>query len=124
MSLKLKKIVASSLWDSKPAQVKEWTCNHNDTGTTIKGKYKTYKPTIRIPGSTRIDDLESKPLKLSCRCADFQFTYAQVLHDKGALLGEPPEQTVTNKPRNPGKKPGMCKHLHGLVLAYGAWWDK
>ena len=61
------------------------------------------------------------PMQLKCTCEDFRFVWAWWDNKAKALVGANPKPYTRVKPDsgrppvNPGKYPGMCKHLLGVV---------
>jgi hypothetical protein len=52
--------------------------------------------------------------KVNCNCLDFYYTFSVWNSKDNSLDGDPPVPYVKKTdrlPRNPKKKPGMCKHL-------------
>ena len=76
---------------------------------------------INIARRARSDSIYSSKLdrddkvKVSCECRDFFFTWNYYNHNRAdALLGKVAlyrRKTDTYPERNPGKVPGLCKHL-------------
>ena len=64
--------------------------------------------------------LATSNVKVSCTCMDFRWRFAMYNNKDKSLLGNPPK-SYTNKtkrkPGNPGKVPGVCKHIMKLVIA-------
>lgn len=74
-------------------------------------------------------DLTKNQFRVRCACPDFYFTFAYWDFQKGALFGSQPKRyirkTIWNPtapvgqrghpPRNPGKYPGMCKHIANSI---------
>jgi hypothetical protein len=56
--------------------------------------------------------------EVRCTCLDFYFTFSKWNQSSKSLYGGPP-QPYTPKtdraPRNPGHKPGLCKHLMACI---------
>lgn len=63
-----------------------------------------------IPANARNNDV-----LVRCNCLDFYYRFAVYNQNDGSLYGNPtpPYQRKTNNrpPANPGKVPGLCKHL-------------
>ncbi len=56
--------------------------------------------------------------EVRCTCLDFYFTFSKWNETDKSLYGEPPQPYTprTNRaPRNPGKTPGLCKHLLKVI---------
>jgi len=99
--------------DSVQKDLKDW----------IEIVYKGNKVFMR-----KIDLLKNR-LKVRCACPDFYFTFGYWDYQKGALFGSMPKRyvrkTIWNPtapvgqrgypPRNPGKFPGMCKHVANSI---------
>lgn len=69
-------------------------------------------------------DLVKTPCKIRCNCVDFYFTFAWWDWQSHVIFGGKPRpykrktlnrKTLNRKPRNPGKHPGMCKHVFNTV---------
>ena len=58
---------------------------------------------------------ESSDIKVACTCDDFQFRWAFVLNEKGALLN--PKKYVLEPPKktNPDNVMNACKHIHAFI---------
>lgn len=84
---------------------------HNADGTPNKDKTR-YKCVVYCTDPHQ--RLNAGPVKVSCSCPDFTFTYEVTLHNVGAAdvihsNGEPSDI------RNPTQRPGTCCHLHRLL---------
>jgi len=65
-------------------------------------------------------NLTQNNVKVNCNCLDFYWRFATWNHQKGSLNGHPPPpyQKRTGRPSvNPGKVPGVCKHLMKTVIS-------
>lgn len=63
-------------------------------------------------------NLAQSDAEVRCTCLDFYFTFSKWNQQDKSLYGEPPAPYTpkTNRaPRNPTRKPGMCKHLLKVV---------
>lgn len=63
-------------------------------------------------------NLAQSDAEVRCTCLDFYFTFSKWNQSDKSLYGEPPVPYTpkTNRaPRNPSRKPGLCKHLLVLV---------
>jgi hypothetical protein len=56
--------------------------------------------------------------EVRCTCLDFYFTFSKWNNQDKSLYGPPPEPytpKTQRAPRNPSRKPGLCKHLLKVV---------
>lgn len=63
-------------------------------------------------------NLQQNNAEVRCTCLDFYFTFSKWNNNDKSLYGEPPAPytpKTDRAPRNPGQKPGMCKHLLKVV---------
>lgn len=63
-------------------------------------------------------NLAQSDAEVRCTCLDFYFTFSKWNQNDKSLYGDPPQPYTpkTNRaPRNPTRKPGMCKHLLKMV---------
>jgi hypothetical protein len=84
---------------------------HNADGTPNREKTK-YK--LVVYGTDPNSRLREGPIKVSCSCPDFTYTYEVTLHNQGAadILHSNGEPSDT---RNPSQRPGVCCHLYRLI---------
>jgi len=86
---------------------------YNIRGVVINKKSgKSYNIEIQMDTEKLTSDSN---VRVACSCDDFQYRWAYVLWQKGALLNvkkyviEPPKKT------NPDMKMSACKHIHAFV---------
>ena len=85
----------------------------NDTTLIMSTKGTTGDPATYITKIERTSPsvkYSKSKLKVYCGCPDFKYTWAWALSQKGAAIVDASNEDPPDV-RNPGYKPGVCKHL-------------
>lgn len=84
----------------------DYTDNPNNQSVTFLAQDNTEYHIQAVRGNANV--------KVNCTCLDFHYRFALWNDKKQALHGQVPAPYIKktdSKPQNPGKIPGVCKHL-------------
>lgn len=103
--------------DSASMVVRRGLITKNKVNGIVINKKSQHAYNIQVEMNT--ENLEpTSEIRVSCSCDDFQFRWAWVLDQRGALLNRNHYVLTPPNVTNPTHKLGACKHINEFIRNY------